>query len=686
MIPARRLFALCCLTSMVLLGCPKYSFVPLVEGLAKQDAITAITGALLIVGTETEEVSATFAKGRVLRQDPAPGSRVVLGSMVNLVYSKGPIDDVTVPDVSGMTQDLAAATLTTARLQVNVTMETSDTTVGLVIRQTPAKDTIVIANATVTIVVSSGPDPTKVNAPDLTGLTTAAAETSLTNVGLKLGATTQETSNTVAVGLIIRQTPVAGTSVSLNSAINIVVSTGPATTIVPDILGLTQDAATTALTSATLTLGTVTEEFSDTIEVGKVMTQTPDAGTQVLLNSTVNIVISKGPDPSLKVIVSDVTTAPTKEADARTTLEAAGFVVCVQYESSTQVKIGEVARQQPAAGTEVAAHSIVFIWVSSGVQVPNVHGLMEDFANTALAGLDIKNPILSLGSAPFVPVGEVIGQSLAPFSYVELNTAITLTLSAVAAPLINGLAEADALADLTALTLPVFPTPTDVFAANGQTAGTVVNQNPVAGVSCTKITYARLKGVAPNLVGKTLIAAGAILTPDGLGVNFPYETVYEVSAVVPFNNVIRQDPVFGTLCTNITLYVSGVAVPSVTALNQTADLAAAQALITGAGFGLNSTRGDRLPVISTTPTGVTFAGNGVDLVASVKLPTVVELNALGLANQQAIVDYLEEITTLGFLVTVVPGTGTATVTGIASTPVAVSGVVPYQAAVSVTFQ
>ena len=675
-----------CLTSMALLGCPKYSFVPRVEGLAKEDAITAITGALLIVGAESEEVSATFAKGKVLRQNPSPGARVVLGSMVDLVYSKGPIDEVTVPDVAGMTQDLAMAVITTAHLQVNVTTETSDTTVGLVIRQNPAKDTVVIANATVTIVVSSGPDPTKVNAPNVTGLTAAGAETLLVGLGLKLGTTTLETSDTIASGLILRQVPVAGTSVSLNSAINIVVSTGPNKTTVPDVLGMTKEAATTAFTTATLTLGTVTEEFSDTVEVGKVMTQTPAAGTQVLLNSTVNIVISKGVDPSLKVIVSDVTTLPTTEANAKTTLEAAGFVVCVLYESSTRVKIGEVARQQPAAGTEVAEHSIVFIWVSSGVQIPNVHGLIEGAANAALAGLTIQSPILSLGSAPFVPVGEVIGQSLAPFSYVELNTAITLTLSAVTAPPINGLTEADALSDLATLTLPVSPTPGVVSAANGQTAGTLVNQNPTAGVTCTKITYALLKGVAPNLVGKTLVAAEAILTPAGLGVNFPYGVVYEVSATVPFDTVIHQNPAFGTLCTSMTFYVSGVAVPSVSALNQTVNLAAAQALITGAGFVLNSTHGDRLPVISTSPIGVTFDGDSVDLVASVKLPTVVELNSLGLPNQQAIIDYLEAVNTFGFVVSVVPGTGTATVTGITSLPVAVGGVVPYQSAVTVTFQ
>ncbi len=63
---------------------------------------------------------------------------------------------------------------------------------------------------------------------------------------------------------------------------------------VPHIVGKTEAEARTAITSAGLIVGTVTQEFSDTVHAGKVISQNPAAGAQVDPNTTVNLVISKG--------------------------------------------------------------------------------------------------------------------------------------------------------------------------------------------------------------------------------------------------------------------------------------------------------------------------------------------------------------------------------------------------------
>ena len=71
----------------------------------------------------------------------------------------------------------------------------------------------------------------------------------------------------------------------------------PAPVAVPNVVGLTQAAATTAITNVGLVLGTVTTAASGTVASGSVISSTPVAGTQVAAGSAVNLVVSSGPAP-----------------------------------------------------------------------------------------------------------------------------------------------------------------------------------------------------------------------------------------------------------------------------------------------------------------------------------------------------------------------------------------------------
>ena len=64
---------------------------------------------------------------------------------------------------------------------------------------------------------------------------------------------------------------------------------------VPNVLGMTQAAATTAVTSAGLVVGTVTSTRSATVPAGRVISESPTAGTNVAAGSAVNLVVSSGP-------------------------------------------------------------------------------------------------------------------------------------------------------------------------------------------------------------------------------------------------------------------------------------------------------------------------------------------------------------------------------------------------------
>jgi hypothetical protein len=105
---------------------------------------------------------------------------------------------------------------------------------------------------------------------------------------------TTASSSTVPSGDVISESPVAGTSVSTGSSVKLVVSSGPANVTVPNVVGDTQAAATTAIQGAGLVVGTVTTASSSTVPSGEVISESPVAGTSVSAGSAVNLVVSSG--------------------------------------------------------------------------------------------------------------------------------------------------------------------------------------------------------------------------------------------------------------------------------------------------------------------------------------------------------------------------------------------------------
>ena len=198
--------------------------------------------------------------------------------------------------------------------------------------------------------------------PNVVGLTQAAATTAITGAGLTLGTVGTSSSSTVPTGNVISQLPLSGASAAPASAVNIVVSTGPAPVTVPNVVGLTQTAATTAITGAGLTLGTVGTASSATVPAGKIISQLPLSGTSAAPASAVNIVVSTGPAPVTVPNVVGLT-----QAAATTAITGAGLTVgVVTTQNSATVPAGNVISQAPVGGTSVSAGTSVNITVSLG--------------------------------------------------------------------------------------------------------------------------------------------------------------------------------------------------------------------------------------------------------------------------------------------------------------------------------
>jgi beta-lactam-binding protein with PASTA domain len=200
--------------------------VPNVVGQVQATAASNIVAATLVVGAVTQANSPTVPSGSVISEAPAAGTSVLPGSAVNLVISLGPVM-VPVPNVVGNTQAVATASIAAAHLNAAVTFA-ADSIVpsGSVISQAPVGGTSVAEDTTVSLVVSSGPVVSVV--PTVVGQTQTAATTAITAADLIVGVVTQQNHPSIAAGKVISQAPLGGVNATPGSAVDLVVSLGPA--------------------------------------------------------------------------------------------------------------------------------------------------------------------------------------------------------------------------------------------------------------------------------------------------------------------------------------------------------------------------------------------------------------------------------------------------------------------------
>ena len=130
-------------------------------------------------------------------------------------------------------------------------------------------------------------------APSVAGLTEAAASAAITAAGLTPDSD-GAFSNTVAKGVVISQSPAAGTAAYAGDIVTITVSFGVEYKVVPVTKDLLPAAAEAALVAAGLVLGTSTSSMTDDTAVGLVSTSSPAAGTGVAAGTAVDLTVSLG--------------------------------------------------------------------------------------------------------------------------------------------------------------------------------------------------------------------------------------------------------------------------------------------------------------------------------------------------------------------------------------------------------
>jgi len=200
-----------------------------------------------------------------------------------------------VPNVVGMTVADAGDALTKAGLTAKATYkESTEYEKDFIIEQDVEPNTEVASGTVLNLVVSSG-KIVGVTVPDVVGMSEAEAKVKLEEEGFSMQKQLQESAD-VEKGNVISQNPLGATTAAKGSPITVVISSGSSVEQIemPDLTGKTEEEAKVVIEEEGLSIGTVAEEDSDSVEKGKVISQAPAAGGMVDKGTAVDLKISLG--------------------------------------------------------------------------------------------------------------------------------------------------------------------------------------------------------------------------------------------------------------------------------------------------------------------------------------------------------------------------------------------------------
>ena len=323
----------------------------------KFDIIKNITTQLdLKRGNAMRETSGT-AKGKRKVSTRVKRNRAIALLIVLLIIGaswyriSGPGNKIAIPSLAGMSQTQAATAVAELGLKIGEVQEvfSEDVPKGKVITSDPAGGGRVEVAGEVLLLVSKGKD--RIEVPELVGLTVEEAAAALKSKNLKVGRVSEKFSDTFEAGLLINGNPVSGTPVRKDSSVDLIISKGLEQVELTNFQGKTSDQAQSELTSAGLIVNSK-YEYSDSIPIGTVISQTPSDVTSVGKGEKIELVISKGPS---KIFIPNVYSL--SELAATKILEDLGFVVKPKYIAKKKL----VTNISPKPGTSVSPGSTVTI-------------------------------------------------------------------------------------------------------------------------------------------------------------------------------------------------------------------------------------------------------------------------------------------------------------------------------------
>ena len=272
-----------------------------------------------IIRFQPQQDDSTYKKGQIMYQEPAGGSRVTKGTEIVITVSLGEEPTLKImEDLTDVNQAEAESFLTGQGFQILVRQEASDTVeAGKVIRTEPAKGAELTDGQTISIWVSTGPET--VTMPNVVDMTREAALRLLGEIENIKIVEQSESSNYVEKGNVTRTDPKVGTELAPGQNVIVYVSTGPATAVMPSVVGLYSQTAQKQLADLGFT-NVRTETVRSDRPKGEVVSQSVQKDTVLKL------------DDEIVLRLSDESGTQTTETQAPTeTTEASEKTLTVRF-------------------------------------------------------------------------------------------------------------------------------------------------------------------------------------------------------------------------------------------------------------------------------------------------------------------------------------------------------------------
>jgi len=376
--------------------------------------------------------SSKLPYGTVIRQDPRGGSRVTIGSRVNIWLAKAV--QVRVPDLRGQLEQQARIRLDNVGLKSGRSMQQeSDRPDNEVLEQKPLAGTLAKSGDVVRLVISRQ----MVRVPNLIGRKREQAIEMLRGIQLTDLVTKQESEK--ISGIVLSQQPPANMRVRVGSAIQISISEQVVN--VPNLLGIQQVEAKKLLRQYQLKAGRVTTRNSGKAS-GIVLSQQPPANKRVHIGSAVHFSISEQVVPVPGLIKLG-------EKEAVNQLHSAGLSLGSMTTQIVNDRDDEVLKQSPDAGTMVRIGTPVNIVVAAWamVPVPELTGLDVEHTKSILVQHGLVLGALGSEKSEHTE-GIVIRQFPKHGKKVKTGSPVDVTVSeqVIAVPDLSGLTEDQARA------------------------------------------------------------------------------------------------------------------------------------------------------------------------------------------------------------------------------------------------
>jgi eukaryotic-like serine/threonine-protein kinase len=237
-----------------------------------------------------DKESAADKKGQVVGSDPAIGSSADKNSTVTIFIGAGP-NVVAVPDVRGTSALEAQGILEDKGFQVDpnpIPVDTAKLRANQVAGTIPTAGSQEPQGTVIQLRVATG----NVVVPDVTGMSCTDAQDAMK--AKTLVATCQDQPSDQPQGEAFQSQPAAGATAPQNSAVTVLISSGPQQVTVPPVTGFDKNDATHTLHDAGLKVAITQQvECTDPSQDNKVASQDPAAGSPVDQGSTVTIVVLK---------------------------------------------------------------------------------------------------------------------------------------------------------------------------------------------------------------------------------------------------------------------------------------------------------------------------------------------------------------------------------------------------------